>query len=731
MSIKSNVLPLCIASSVVSDQKLIFHTFDKKITVEAPFELMQKLIEFCDGTRTCDEVLSVIEKGWDPESVRELICELINEGVLVDAHDLSNEIWKVVKNPMLFPKKVTEIEVSDLVDKARERHRSSVFNCNHSYKKDSFTRILEERRSVRSFSGEEVSLQNIVNMLWSAYGEFESKQDNNFHRTAPSAGALFPLIIHLTLFKKTSDLCSGVYRVRYDEFGGVGFELTSKDYHRFARAFLNPAGILNGIHGVITISGSFSITGEKYGDRSMLYVPLEAGHVAQNVLLEATNCGLATLEIGGFLDELLSKAVHLSNEYKPMTAIAFGYESKGTTIEDPNSELEIEWAVPMSGSYHPAFCIASVRVSKKRSWSHGRDSSPELAIAKAISEAREWASCGSIPDLIFDSYSNLKSVIDPRSIIEFRPEQYCLKDFPFAPFDEKLIYGWTKGYDIKTGSEVYILADHVYFPYFPETPYYAYANSSGCAAHPDKQTAIEKATLELIERDSFMNAYLNELSLPSVEEKTLPHLVQERIAEIRKQGFEIWVKDHSLDLAPVVFVFAQNEDLNFTTCASCSSFNTEYAVGQALMEVEASVLSRLQNGAPKPIKPEEVVMPLDHGRLYGQKQYFRNADFMVNGGGEISFQEIGKSGVFSWQELLDLFVSKNLQLILVPLILSDEYGGNNDLHIVRSIVPELVPMTFGYQQEPLGMKRLCEISEKFGNRKFSFLKFAQFPHPFE
>lgn len=67
---------------------------------------MQKLIEFCDGTRTCDEVLSVIEKGWDPESVRELICELINEGVLVDAHDLSNEIWKVVKNPMLFPKKL-------------------------------------------------------------------------------------------------------------------------------------------------------------------------------------------------------------------------------------------------------------------------------------------------------------------------------------------------------------------------------------------------------------------------------------------------------------------------------------------------------------------------------------------------------------------------------------------------------------------------------------------------
>jgi oxalate decarboxylase/phosphoglucose isomerase-like protein (cupin superfamily) len=41
--------------------------------------------------------------------------------------------------------------------------------------------------------------------------------------------------------------------------------------------------MLEKAHGVVVISGSFKITGQKYGNRSLLYVPLEAGHVAQNM----------------------------------------------------------------------------------------------------------------------------------------------------------------------------------------------------------------------------------------------------------------------------------------------------------------------------------------------------------------------------------------------------------------------------------------------------------------
>ena len=196
-------------------------------------------------------------------------------------------------------------------------------------------------------------------------------------------------------------------------------------------------------------------------------------------------------------------------------------------------------------------------------------------------------------------------------------------------------------------------------------------------------------------------------------------------------GFKVWVKDHSLDLAPVVLVFAQSDELTFTTCASCSSFDVEHATSHALMEVEASVLSRLQNGQPIAIKPDEVRMPLDHGRLYGQKQYYQHADFLVNGGTPISFEEVGSKAAHSWSSLLDRFSQKRWQLFVVPLRLSDEYGGSDGLCIVRCVVPGMVPMTFGYRQEPAGMRRLYSITKKFGDRELSYKELTKFPHPFE
>lgn len=370
-------------------------------------------------------------------------------------------------------------------------------------------------------------------------------------------------------------------------------------------------------------------------------------------------------------------------------------------------------------------------MSEKRSWSHGRDASPVLAYTKAVAEAKEWAACGCVPDTLIQArLADLETAVDPRSIIKFHPAQYRLKGFPFKDFDEKVEYMWTEGYDEETGSVVHILADLVYFPYFPKTPYYAYANSSGVAAHPDRQEAIKTSVLELVERDSFMIAYLTQLAFPSVHEQTLPQSIRKRIRELRKIGFRVWIKDHSLDLAPVVCVLAQSEKFAYTPCASCASFNIEYAVDHALMEVEALVLTRLQKGPPKHIKPHEVVWPLDHGKLYGQRQYFHRADFLIRDRNRIAFQDIGSGLASSWQELLDRFAAKGWRLITIPLYLSDKYGGNGDLHIIRSIVPGMVPMTFGYRQEPAGMKRIYTIAKEFGNKQLSYRKLTKFPHPF-
>lgn len=720
---KDSSLPIFTVPSVILNRNTTFHKTDKKVVVEVPGKLIRQLVEMCDGTRSLNQVVNSLKSEWDESSMRGLIQELGRHDILIDSYCLSDLSWNVIENPPHFPIMVTEKEVRILEEQAKERHRNCSSGKVYKVSSSPLGALLKSRHSTRTFSHQLVEFQAVVDMLWGAYGE-----NYDGHRTVPSAGALYPLLVHVALFKDSKEFSPGVYSVHMASPDVVGLTLVSSDTNQFTRTFVDPL-VVHGSCGVIVISGSFNVTGKKYGNRSMLYVPLEAGHAAQNVHLVALEHDIATLEIGGFVEELLARAICLPKHYRPLTTIAFGQEGHENDVDD----IETHWVTPMSGQYRPPFAIALARVSAKINddWSYGRDVSPSLARTKAVAEAREWAACGCVPDkLIQERFSDLDSAIDPREIIRFHPAQYRLKNFPFLPFDVHKQYEWVNCRDELSGSVAHVLADHVYFPYYPTSPLYTYANSSGVAAHPEYQKAVETSTLELIERDAFMIAYLTKLTYPTVSDRTLPQEIRNRIRELKKIGFRVWVKDHSLDLAPTVFVFAQNEDLAYTTCASCSSFDVEYAVGHALMEVEASVLARLQNGSAAINNPQEVAMPEDHGALYEQRSYFHRSDFLVNGRSNIEFRNIGRGGACSWQDLVDCLRRRDFSLITVQLSLSEEFGGNNGLHVIRSIIPGLVPMTFGYRQEPAGMDRIYAIAKEFGVGEISYRDLPRLPHPF-
>lgn len=711
------------------EEKVVFEMTDERVIVEAPKEVVEELARLCDGRRTITDVLQKISENWDHDSVRVLVDGLIDSSVIIDARDQSTSVWKTVRNPALFPVRKTEEEVQALVQSARDRHWLSETKGEECFTppQSAFAGILDMRRSVRSFSGGLVNMDSIFRMLWCAYGETHLSR-----RTVPSAGALYPLTIHLVLMKTGHGFSKGVYEVRFGEDRLVRLQKLHTDVFEVSRAFIDPL-MLEKIHGLVVVSGAFSISAEKYGNRSLLYVPLEAGHVAQNILLSAQESSVDTLQVGGFVDLLLSRALRLDEEYAPLTTILFGVEElTGDTALEEKSPLFIDWAVPLAGTFAPPFAIASARVSEKRSWSHGRDADPRLALTKAISEAREWGSCGCLsPNMVKARFRDLQNAVDPREVILFSPEQYQSEGFHFGEFGEDTECEWAPAKELKTGAKAYILADLVYFPYFPETPYHAYANSSGCAAHPSRDLAIEKAILELVERDAFMNAYLLKLDTPAILQHTLSQDVELRIEALRNQGFEVVVKDLSLDLAPVVAVFAQSERLSFTTCAASSSFDVMDAVSHALLEVEASVLARLHNGEPSEQLPENVVMPLDHGRLYAQKKFFKKADFMIASTREKPLSELGSGAAHTLSDLLMRIESLGWSVYIVDLELSEELGGNNGLHIVRAIVPGMVPMTFGAGQYPGGMERVYEIGRKFGNREYVIYDIVSFPHPFE
>lgn len=376
-----------------------------------------------------------------------------------------------------------------------------------------------------------------------------------------------------------------------------------------------------------------------------------------------------------------------------------------------------------------AFARVSARINQD--WACGRAVAPRLAFTKAISEAREWAACGCIPfSMAHAGLLDLSNAIHPTAIAAFHPRQYADPLFPFTSFSETRHYSWTVGRDELQLSKVHILADCVYFPYYPKTPPYMHANSSGVAAHPDRTRAIQHGVLELIERDSFMLAYLTKTAGPAVTASSLPEPIQKRIASLRRAGFAVWVRDLTRDLAPVIFVFSQSRTLAFTACAAASAFDVEEALDHALMEVESSVFCRLANGGSKPMIPSQVQFPEDHAALYGQRRYYQSANFLVAGRRTVSLSDVGQLVAPSWSRLVDRISAAGSTILTVDLRLPERLGGNDGLHIVRSIVPGLVPISFGHLQEPLGMQRLIKVGRRGRTWRFPEHYSRIFPHPY-
>lgn len=727
---ENSFFPVFTTPTIIETSETTFHKFDEVISINVPSNLVKKLINLCDGTKTINEVSEQLENQWDKNYVLAFFAELKDNNLIVNKLEMAESAWQSVENPSPFSSSITDEEVSALVEQARKNQQygfpEKTYNAETTYLVD----LLNQRESTRSFSGDPIPTQSLINMLWAAYGTIST--ENHYGKTTPSAGALYPSLVRLVLFQDVGEIATGIYELHLGSTMQVGFNLISRDTAGIVRSFVDPLTPENAC-GMIAVCGSCEQSRQKYGNRSLLYTVLEAGHIAQNFHMAAYESQVATVEIGGFYEQLLSEQLVLPEDYRPLTSVVFGSESKDDTGDEAESRIETIWRTPFVDQYRPEFSIMLAKMTDRddRSWSSGKDASPRLAKTKALAEAREWASYDKAPEkLPVARLSELDNAVHPDEIFKLHQSQYEINGFPLQPFNEAKAYAWVKAVDILRESEVQILADHVYADHPSSDKRCAGISSSGVAAHPKRMQAIKNGTLELVERDAFMNAYLGRLTHPTILHKSLPEKIRQRINHLADNGFQVWVKDISLDLAPVVFILAQNNDLTFTTCASCSHFDKQEAVNHALMEVEQSVLSGLTYRNTDIIKPTEVNSVHDHGTLYSQAKHFQKADFLVRGGGEILLENVGARAAYSWEKLLSRFLKENRKLLTVPLYLDEKLGGNQGLHIIRSIVPGLVPIGFGHMQEPRGMERIIKMAKKFGDKSITYRDMPKFPHPF-
>ena len=176
---------------------------------------------------------------------------------------------------------------------------------------------LKNRKSVRDFKDDALSLEQVSQILWAAHGV--SHGDNYY--TVPSAGALFPLEIYL-IAEKVEDLAQGLYH-----YLPIGHKVEMINSGSFLKTVSNVAygqRALSHCPAIFIISGVVARSEKKYRERALRYVQFEVGHAGQNILLQAAALGLASVPMGAFIDDQVKERLGMEGE--PFYLLPVGYE---------------------------------------------------------------------------------------------------------------------------------------------------------------------------------------------------------------------------------------------------------------------------------------------------------------------------------------------------------------------------------------------------------------------
>jgi len=181
----------------------------------------------------------------------------------------------------------------------------------------SIEEALRRRRSLREFGRAGLTLAEVAQLLWAAQGRTSA----DGRRTAPSAGALYPLEI-LLVAGRVDGLAPGVYRYRPSDHA---LEQTIQGDRRkaLAEAALGQDWAASA-PALLVVAAVHERTGRKYGARADRYVAIEAGAAAQNVALQAVALGLGSVVVGAFDDAEVARLAGLAAGERPLAILPVG-----------------------------------------------------------------------------------------------------------------------------------------------------------------------------------------------------------------------------------------------------------------------------------------------------------------------------------------------------------------------------------------------------------------------
>jgi len=169
---------------------------------------------------------------------------------------------------------------------------------------------IHNRRSVRKFNGDPITVAELSALLWSCQGITDNARSL---RAAPSAGACFPFSAYVVMEQ-------GVYRYEPEEHSLLLHNEGDKRNDLTKVSLDQNAILLAGA--VVVLSYDKTKLEPRYQDRAFRYACIEAGHIAQNALLVTESLGLAAVVIGAYHDDFVKDVLSINGD--PIYMVAIG-----------------------------------------------------------------------------------------------------------------------------------------------------------------------------------------------------------------------------------------------------------------------------------------------------------------------------------------------------------------------------------------------------------------------
>lgn len=173
----------------------------------------------------------------------------------------------------------------------------------------SIEEALQKRRSIRSYKNEPLTLKEISQLLWAAQGITGGGR----LRTAPSAGAVYPMTIYLAA-GKVEGLPPAIYKY-YPHSHSLEFLKPGDFRENLSEACYGQSSVKNA-PAIIIFAGNLDKMSSKYGTKSLNFICQESGHAAQNVYLQAVSLNIGTVVVGAFEDGEVKKILNLTGNEK-------------------------------------------------------------------------------------------------------------------------------------------------------------------------------------------------------------------------------------------------------------------------------------------------------------------------------------------------------------------------------------------------------------------------------